>query len=47
MLSGHPDSDRFIKEYRRLRAMHPNIVVALSLTGETFYWQHRMGQPPG
>ena len=25
MLSGHPRSDRFIEEYRRLRAMHPDI----------------------
>jgi hypothetical protein len=46
MLSGHPDSDRFIEEYRRLRAMHSDIVVALNLTGETFYWVHRQGQPP-
>ena len=46
MLSGHPKSDRFIEEYRRLRAMHPNIVVALTLTGEMFYWEHKKGQPP-
>jgi hypothetical protein len=46
MLSGHPRSDRFIEEYRRLRAMHPNIVVALTLTGETFYLEHKKGQPP-
>jgi hypothetical protein len=46
MLSGHPRSDRFIEEYRRLRAIHPNIVVALTLTGETFYWEHQKGQPP-
>jgi hypothetical protein len=46
MLSGHPRSDRFIEEYRRLRAMHPNIVVALTLTGETFYWEHKKGQLP-
>jgi hypothetical protein len=47
ILSGHPDSDRFIGEYRRMRAMHPVTIVALTLTGETFYWQHRRGQPPG
>ena len=46
-LSGHPKSRRFIEEYRRLRAIHPDIVVALTLTGETFYWEHRRGQPPG
>jgi hypothetical protein len=33
MLSGHPDSDRFIEDYRRMRAMHPGIVEALVLTG--------------
>ena len=47
MLSGHPDSDRFIEEYRRLSETHPYTVDALILTGETFYRQHRMGQPPG
>ena len=47
MLSGHPDSDRFIEEYRRLSATHPYTVDALILTGETFYRQHRRGQPPG
>jgi hypothetical protein len=46
MLSGHPKSDRFIEEYRRLRAMHPDIVVALTLTGDTFYWEHGKRQPP-
>jgi hypothetical protein len=46
MLSGHPQSDRFIEEYRRLRAMHPDIVVALTLTGDTFYWEHGRRQPP-
>ena len=46
MLSGHPSSDRFIEEYRRLRAMHRDIVVALTITGETFYWEHRKRQPP-
>lgn len=47
MLSGHPNSDRFVEEYRRLRATQPDIVEALILTGETFYWEHRRGQPPG
>ncbi len=46
MLSGHPDSDRFIEEYRRLSARHPDTVEALTLTGETFYLEHRRGQPP-
>ncbi len=47
MPSGHPDSDRFIEEYRRRRATHPDIVDALTLTGETFCREHRRGQPPG
>ena len=47
LLSGHPDSDRFIEEYRRLSATHQDLVEALALTGETFYWEHRQGQPPG
>jgi hypothetical protein len=37
MLSGHPDSDRFIEEY----------LEALVLTGETFYREHRRAKPPG
>jgi len=47
MLSGHPDSERFIEEYRRLCATHQDHVEALVLTGETFYREHRRGQPPG
>jgi hypothetical protein len=47
MLSGHPDSARFIEEYRRRSATHPDTIDALTLTGETFYWEHRRGQPPG
>jgi hypothetical protein len=48
MLSGHPDSDRFIEEYRRTRATHPDTIVALTLTGDTFYQEHRSrGLPPG
>ncbi len=46
MLSGHPDSDRFIEEYRRRSATHPDTIDALTLTGETFYQEHRRGQPP-
>ena len=47
MLSGHPDSDRFIEEYRSLRTIQLGLVEALIPTGETFYWAHRRGQPPG
>jgi hypothetical protein len=47
MLSGHPDSDRFIEEYRRQSATHQDHVDALILTGATFYKEHRRGQPPG
>jgi hypothetical protein len=46
MLSGHPDSDEFIEEYRRWRATQPDFVGALVLTGEAFYMTHRRGQPP-
>ncbi len=47
MLSGHRYSDRFIEEYRRVRESHSDIVVAMTLTGETFCWEHRSLQPPG
>ncbi len=47
MLSGHRYSDRFIEEYRRVRESYSDIVVAMTLTGETFYWEHRSLQPPG
>jgi hypothetical protein len=46
MLSGHPDSEQFIEVYQRLRNRHPEIVQALIFTGETFYMEHRRGQPP-
>ena len=46
MLSGHPDSEQFLEVYRRLRSRHPEIVQALIFTGETFYMEHRRGQPP-
>jgi hypothetical protein len=35
MLSGHPDSEEFIEEYRRRHATS-GIVEALMLTGQTF-----------
>jgi hypothetical protein len=46
ILSGHRDSDRFIEEYRRRRAMQTDVVKALIFTGEMFYSEHRRGQPP-
>ena len=46
MLSGHPDSEQFIEVYQRLHSRHPAIVQALIFTGETFYMEHRRGQPP-
>ena len=46
MLSGHSDSDRFIEVYRQMRGQHPEIMQALIFTGETFYMEHRRGQPP-
>ena len=46
MLSGHPDSARFIEVYRQMRGQHPEIMQALIFTGETFYMEHRRGQPP-
>ncbi len=46
MLSGHPDSDRFIEVYRQMRGRNPDLVQALIFTGETFYMEHRRGQPP-
>ncbi len=47
ILSGHQNSDRFIAEYRRLRTKQKDIVKALIFTGETFYFEHQKGQPPG
>ena len=46
LLSGHPDSDEFIEEYRRWRATQPDVVRALILTGRAFYVEHQRGQPP-
>ena len=47
MLSGHPDSERFLEQYRKIRRAHPEIVQALIFTGERFYMEHQRGQPPG
>ena len=46
LLSGHPDSDEFIEEYRRWRATHSDVVRALILTGGAFYVEHRRGPVP-
>jgi len=46
LLSGHPDSDEFIEEYRRWRATQTDVVRALILTGGAFYVEHRRGPPP-
>jgi hypothetical protein len=46
LLSGHPDSDEFIEEYRRWRATESDVAGALVLTGEAIYMTHRRGQPP-
>jgi hypothetical protein len=40
MLSGHPDSDEFIEEYRRWRQSY-GIVEALQRTGDRFRMRHR------
>jgi hypothetical protein len=44
LLSGHPDSDEFIEEYRRWRATQPDVVRALILTGGAFYEEHQRDQ---
>ena len=46
LLSGHPDSDEFIEEYRRWRARQPDVVEALIRTGMAFHLGHGRGQPP-
>ena len=46
LLSGHPDSDEFIEEYRRWRATQPDVVEALIHTGLAFHLGHGRGQPP-
>ena len=44
LLSGHPDSDEFIEQYRRLRATHSDVVRTLILTGGAFYEEHQRDQ---
>jgi uncharacterized short protein YbdD (DUF466 family) len=46
MLSGDPDSDRFLEVYRQMRSQHPGIAQCLVLTGETFYMEQQRGQSP-
>ena len=46
LLSGHPQSDEFVEEYRRWRATQTDVVRALILTGGAFYVEHQRGQPP-
>ena len=46
LLSGHLDSEEFIEEYWRWRALQPDVVRALILTGGAFYTKHQRGQPP-
>ena len=43
LLSGHPDSDEFIEEYRRWRARQPDVVEALIRTGMAFHLGHGKG----
>jgi hypothetical protein len=45
MLSGHPESDKYIEEYRDWRQTL-DIAEALQLTGETFRALHRGEEPP-
>ena len=46
LLSGHPDSDEFIEEYRRWRATQPDVVEALIYTGMAFHLGQGRGQSP-
>ena len=39
MLSGHPDSEEFIEEYRRRRKTHVS-EKAMIITGEAFFRNH-------
>ncbi len=41
MLSGHPDSEEFIEEYRRRRKSH-GIEKALIITGEALFRNHHL-----
>ncbi len=45
MLSGHPDSDEFIEEYRWRRKTH-DIEKAMIITGEVFYRKHHPAIAP-
>ena len=45
LLSGDPDSDEFIEEYLRWRAMQPDVVRALILTGGRSTWSTRGNSP--
>ncbi len=47
MLSGHPDSDRFIEVYRRMRGQHPEIMQALILRERRSTWSTREDSPLG
>jgi hypothetical protein len=40
MLSGHPDFDEFIEEYRRSRQRTHGIEKAVIIMGELFYRKH-------
>ena len=46
LLSGPPDSDEFIEEYRLMARDGIGCCGALILTGEALYMKHRRGQPP-
>jgi hypothetical protein len=46
MLSGHPDSEEFIEEYRRSRRKTPGIEKAMIITGELFYRKHNPAITP-
>ena len=45
MLSGHPDSDEFIEEYRSRRKTH-GIEKVMIITGEVFYRKHNPAITP-
>jgi hypothetical protein len=45
LLSGHPDSDEFIEEYRLRRKTH-DIEKSMITTGEVFYRKHHPAITP-
>jgi hypothetical protein len=45
LLSGHPDSDEFIEEYRWRRKTH-DIEKSMIITGEVFYRKHHPAIAP-